>query len=186
MSKTACVIAFALGAAVGAVVSWKLLETKYEQITREEIEDVKRVYAANSEDDNEEDQDVEDSAEVEYTPSENDTKRVAEVVNKLRYSTYADAINEPVVVAGRKPYVISPEEFGEIDEFEQISLTYYADGILADDHDEKIDDVDDVVGLDSLNHFGEYEDDSVFVRNEPRKADFEILLDHRRYSDVIN
>ena len=27
MSKTACVIAFALGAAVGTVVSWKLLET---------------------------------------------------------------------------------------------------------------------------------------------------------------
>lgn len=35
-----------------------------------------------------------------------------------------------------KTYVISPEEFGEFDDYEQISLTYYADHILADDMDD--------------------------------------------------
>ena len=84
-----------------------------------------------------------------------------------------------------KPYVISPEEFGEFEDYERISLSYYADQILADEDDEKVEDVDNVVGLESLAHFGEYEDDSVFVRNDRLKCDYEILLDQRTYSDVI-
>ena len=71
------------------------------------------------------------------------------------------------------------------EEHEQISLTYYADGVLADENDEVIEDVEDAVGIDSLNHFGEYEDDSVFVRNDARKCDYEILLDQRTYSEVV-
>ena len=35
------VFAFSLGAAVGAVVSWRVLKTKYEQIADDEIADVK-------------------------------------------------------------------------------------------------------------------------------------------------
>ena len=84
-----------------------------------------------------------------------------------------------------KPYVISPEEFGEFEDYERISLSYYADQILADEDDEKVEDVDNVVGLESLIHFGEFEDDSVFVRNDRLKCDYEILLDQRTYSDVI-
>ena len=45
---------------------------------------------------------------------------------------------------------------------------------------------DEIVGLDSLTHFGEYEDDSVFVRNDVMKCDYEILLDHRNYKDVAS
>ena len=41
---------------------------------------------------------------------------------------------------------------------------------------------DDVVGMESLTHFGEYEDDSVFVRNDRLKCDYEILMDERTYS----
>ena len=55
-----------------------------------------------------------------------------------------------------KPYVISPEEFGEFEDYERISLSYYADQVLADEDDEKVDDVDNVVGLESLTHFGEF------------------------------
>ena len=84
-----------------------------------------------------------------------------------------------------KPYVISPEEFGEFEDYERISLSYYADQVLADEDDEKVDDADNVVGLESLTHFGEFEDDSVFVRNDRLKCDYEILLDQRTYSDVM-
>ena len=45
--------------------------------------------------------------------------------------------------------------------------------------------MDEIVGKESLNHFGEYEDDSVFVRNDRLKRDYEILLDQRNYSDVV-
>lgn len=83
----------------------------------------------------------------------------------------------------REPYVISPEEFGEMNDYEKISLTYYANGILADENDEVIDDIEETVG-DALEHFGEYEDDSVFVRNEENMCDYEILFDQRNFSEI--
>ena len=47
-----------------------------------------------------------------------------------------------------KPYVISPEEFGDFDEYTKLSLTYYSDGVLADENDEIVDDIDETVGAD--------------------------------------
>ena len=49
--------------------------------------------------------------------------------------------------------MIPPEQFGDDENYDQISLTYYADGVLADENDEVIEDVEDAVGIDSLNRF---------------------------------
>ena len=85
-----------------------------------------------------------------------------------------------------KPYVISPDEFGEMEDedYDKVSFTYYADGVLADEYDEIVENIDEIIGEESLTHFGEYEDDSVFVRNDKLKCDYEILLDQRNYSDI--
>ena len=45
------------------------------------------------------------------------------------------------------------------------------------------DEIEECVGLDSLTHFGEYEEDSVFVRNDNLKIDYEILRDEDDYYD---
>lgn len=82
-----------------------------------------------------------------------------------------------------RPYVISPDEFGEKDGYENVTLTYYADGVLTDYFDNVISNVDEVVGFDSLDHFGEYEDDVVFVRNEKMETDYEILRDLRDFNE---
>lgn len=83
------------------------------------------------------------------------------------------------------PHIITPEEFGENEEYDTISLTLYSDGILADDADKPIDDVDEVIGKESLEHFGEYEDDSIFVRNDKLKCDYEVLIDERKYAQIL-
>ena len=83
------------------------------------------------------------------------------------------------------PYVISPEEFGEYDDYEKITFTYYSDGVLADDCDQMISDYDDIVGNDFYEHFGEYEQDSVYVRNDARKTDYEILLSLSSYKELL-
>ena len=83
-----------------------------------------------------------------------------------------------------KPYVISPYDFGELDGYNQIELTYYADGTLEDDEGNIITDVDELVGQDSLFTFGEYEEDAVFVRNERLETDFQILKDYRTYEEA--
>ena len=86
----------------------------------------------------------------------------------------------------RGPYVISPYDFGEIEGYSLIELTYYADGILEDEEYNVVTDVDELVGQDSLYSFGEYEDDAVFVRNERLRADFQILKDYRTYVEAKN
>lgn len=83
-----------------------------------------------------------------------------------------------------KPYVIPPEQFGMEDDYEQISLTYYADHVVTDELDEIVEDVEETIGFESLAHFGEYEDDSVYVRNDERKCDYEILLDQMTYVEA--
>ena len=84
--------------------------------------------------------------------------------------------------SGDVPYVISPDEFDELDGYTAISLTYFADGVLSDENGVIIDDVEEIVG-DGLNHFGEYDEDAVYVRNDAKRCDYEILKDERKYAE---
>ena len=67
--------------------------------------------------------------------------------------------------------------------YQSESLTLYACGTLTDDFDNPIEDVPAMVG-DALDHFGEYEDDSVFVRNDQYKCNYEICKDVRTYEQA--
>lgn len=171
---------FAVGAAIGSAVTWKIVKTKYERIANEEIASVKETFA-NREKNIKSTKDIAEENVVERI-----ARLAAEEKEKVEYNSliedlgYSEDVNKMDI-----PYVIPPDEFGDID-YTLISLNYYADGVLTDDWDNPIDDVDNVVGLDSLTHFGEYEEDSVYVRNDKYKCDYEILLDERNFSDVIN
>lgn len=170
---------FAVGAAIGSAVTWKLVKDKYESLANEEIASAYEHMKHSKNiplfsDDNSEDSETDSHVTLDKL------REYKAIVDK-----YAAALVEEEVNDVEKPYVIKPEEFGEILEYESISLTYYADGVLADEYDEVIDDVDEIVGEKSLTTFGQYEDSAVFVRNDARKTDYEILLDLRNYSDVV-
>lgn len=113
-------------------------------------------------------------------------KEYASFLQKQGYTNYSDTneAENKEETKSVKPYVIPPEQFGEIEEYDQIELTYYADHILADENDDIVEDVEEAIGFESLSHFGEYEDDSVFVRNDERRCDYQILLDQGLYSDI--
>lgn len=180
-------LGFIIGAASGATVAWYLLKDKYETLAQEEIDSVKEVFARREQ--KMKDETVKRNVAEGIKDSDRtkpDLKEYAEQLKKNGYTRYSDlsADDEGVSDKQTKPYVIPPEQFGDDENYDQISLTYYADGVLADENDEVIDDVEETVGIESLNHFGEYEDDSVFVRNDTRKCDYEILLDQRTYSEV--
>ena len=82
-----------------------------------------------------------------------------------------------------EPYVISPDDY-MTSEYEAKSLTYYADKVLADDSDTRIDNPTLVVGREALTSFGRYEDDSVYVRDDNLKIDYEILRSEKDYADI--
>lgn len=201
------VLIFVLGAAAGSLATWKLIEKKYKDIAQEEIDSVKDTFSKMKKNeypdkledypDFEEFDDSDDSDDSDEEPKSGqkidrnnkpDIVEYAKILSETGYTNYAERQDkkekkgvEPV--EDERPYVISPDEFGEKDGYENVTLTYYADGVLTDYFDNVISNIDEVVGFDSLDHFGEYEDDAVFVRNEKMETDYEILRDLRDFNE---
>lgn len=77
------------------------------------------------------------------------------------------------------PFIIKQATFMQDDQnYTQATVTWYAqDGVLADDRDEPIDDVDMCVGLNNLDRFGQSsgQPNVVYVRNDVLGIDYEIL-----------
>lgn len=168
-------LAFVTGAVIGSLVTWKIVERKYKQIADDEIESVKEVYNRKLN-------------AIDCAQKDGDLKNEHEnLVKDLGYTNGTEKKNEKEedMVEDAKIYVIPPESFGEAD-YETESLTYYADKVLYNESTRKIiKNVDEIVGRNSLETFGEYEDDSVFVRNDILKRDYEILLDMRNFEDSV-
>lgn len=180
------ILIFAAGVVIGSAVTWKCIKDKYKKLADEEIASVKEVWRKKQ-------LTVEDVAEacvnegvnVDITlqpkPSNTGFKDYRSMKNIITENNYADEKEEDYM----DKYVISPDEYGE-SELPSESLTYWADGVVTDEANCVMDedDIEETIGSDALNHFGEYEDDSVFVRNETLDKEYEILMDTRRFGDV--
>jgi hypothetical protein len=190
---------FAAGAAIGSVVTYKVVKTQYERIVQEEIESIKEAFADglpdidDPKDDHASEGESEDHRECagqinwdeleDLDEDEFDEETIVEYKNLARnYNNNEE--KGGVEKMSKIPYVISPYDFGELDGYKQVELTYYADGILEDEEYDIVDDVDEMVGTKSLFTFGEYEDDAVFVRNDRLRIDFQILKDYRTYEEA--
>lgn len=185
------ILLFTTGAAVGSAVSWMLVKIKYEKTIEdknEEIEFLRDRYSSK-------DITIRDVAEAAAKegfdvdisldePEEPTTHEISEKVRKLRYNneSYNEEEDEDDMCG---PEVIAPEESWEQD-YPVISLTYYEeDRVLVDEHNKIIGNAGELVGEDFADRFGEYEDDSVFIRNRKNKVYYEILKDYGSYSDSI-
>lgn len=184
-STFAIPVAFIFGAALGSLVTWQVTKKKYEQIAQEEIDSVKEVFSRRNKktDDAEEEEEKEEKAPQDIArPVEH---KIEDEVEDDDKTVYEKIIKDCNYMGVEKPYVIGPDEFAEMYDYTTISLTYYSDGVLADENDEMVEDVENTVGYEALSHFGEYEADSVYVRNDRLSVDYEILLDLRTYSEVL-
>lgn len=191
---------FVAGAAVGAAVMYKSLKDKFEQEVHEEVESVKQAYRdarpnvipVDREEVEENDKILAQDVPLKYNgrAEKVDYHRISHELGYISedgtHITQKDLIEveDPSMLKHQEPYVISPAEFGEMG-YDKISLTYFADHVLVDDNYDLIEDVDATVGEGSLETFGEYEDDSVFVRNDILQVDYEILLDYRTFEEFI-
>lgn len=187
MNKT--IIAFTAGVISGGICAWYYTKKKYELIAQEEIDSVKEVFAKRE---SEWKDNAAKTSDEDCVFNENiSVDEYAAKIQERGYMRYSDISKEEVKVTDEeyvndKPYVISPEDFGEYEDYDTISLTYYKDKVLTDELNEIVEDIEETVGEESLNHFGEYEDDSVFVRNDSKRCDYEILLVDQFYSDVYS
>ena len=177
------IFAFCAGAAIGFAASYKFNEAKFSKIAQEEIDDVKEKFAPIRREPVQTEQE---------TPEDNGESPICD--EKIKYNELASRYNNNIEKKGGGtimdgPYVISPDEYGDLGDYESVNLTYYEDGVLAYDiDDEVIEDIEEAVGYDAFNHFGEHDGppDTVYVRNDARRCDYEISLSARKYSDVVD
>lgn len=181
------VIIFAAGAAVGGLVTWKVVESKYRKAVNDEIEALKEEYdkrlnlkitVAKSQFDDKPDLQEYASMVKQYGHAVNDNEEDYEI----KHDHSEDEIREP---DDKGIHVISPDDFDEYDDYDSNDYTYYADGILADEYGNIIDDIEETVGADFASHFGEYSRDAVHIRNDWLECDYEICKDLRNYYDVF-
>lgn len=181
MSKAGAGFIFIAGVAIGAAGAWYYTKDKYARIAEEEIASVKAAYAAKQEPVT-----VQQDERVLLNPTKvPDKASIVEYANRVAeagYTEYSRTMNAQKNI-GALPYVISPDEFGEIENYTKVSLTYFEeDGVLSDELGEVVDDEEEIVG-DALDHFGDYEEDSVFVRSDAKRCDYEILKDLGSFSE---
>lgn len=173
------VVIFAVGAAIGSFVTAKYVENKYRQMAEEEIESVKEHYNKKLE--------------------EKITLAKSEYADKPDLSEYTSMLQEQEYVGEEEEsylddesydnydhiHVISPDEYQEVEDYDDETLEYFADGVLSDEYGNIIEDVENTVGLGFYKHFGEYENDSVHIRNDDTEMYYEILRNERNYHEVF-
>ena len=191
MKKLLCFVA---GAAIGSVVTWKLIEKKYKDLADEEIESVKETFKNRKQRITKDE--VKETVEKVINKWKEPKETVEDIVTAKGYyteeeeteeddeSNYTVDVDPGVEVIA--PYVITPEQFGEYNEYGTKTLTYYADDVLTDEIDNPItsEEMETMIGPDALDHFGEYEDDSVYIRDEMNEMDYEILKSEKMFSEI--
>lgn len=195
------VIVFILGAATGAGAMAYICRTKYETMIQEELDDIKEAYNEKLKEALGDDEDVEIINGYATTNDPEEKPNLMEYASQPGTTGYTDyaamstkkesnitsndvVIKEELNMSNPKITVISPDEFGDDTDYDTISLRLYNDGIVTDEDGDPIKYVEDLIGVGSLNRFGEYEDDSVFIRNDINHTYYEVLRDESNYSEV--
>ena len=204
-NKLLNVIMFAVGAAIGSAVTWKLVKDKYEQISNEEIASVRDEYRdllskmKKKLQESVEYKEPETEETMEDRSKDDDKDAIKEEKERVEYHQMSSRYrgseddeeggewdqNEDEVQRINGPYVITPDEFSSSPPGYNVQpLDYFADGILADDWGMTLD-IEETIGEESLDHIGEYVDDIVYVRNERTEIDYEVTKDPRTYKDAL-
>lgn len=182
------VLYFCLGAVVGGALGYYLTKRYYEGLIDDEIESVKEAYKESEDSEARYKKAVE--AMKEYGApggSYNNAERL-----DLEERTDDEFLDDETVedinpFPGEKvdePYVITPDSYHEefTDVVDKETLTYWAgsDTLVTDEDEELV--IEDMVGRECLGRFGEYESDTVYVRNERLGMDFEIVYMEGEYN----
>lgn len=189
--KLSSVIIFCGGVFIGGFLTWDFFKTKYEKIADEEIASVKETFE-HREPRPDKNYKVEEALKGndEYiNVSPGVAERIIRIIDSNGYRNYSNTAIETDKKGGtadmelKQPYVITPEQYEDNVDYTKVSLTWYSDEVLEDDWGNVLD-PDDVIGSDALKTFGQYEKDSVFVRDDDEQIDYEVLLDTRSYKET--
>lgn len=203
-------IAFIAGVATGIAATVTYAKYKNAKMGQEEETEYEEAVIEETFDDVEEPEEPEEEFVEEFRPAtpeeakayERATRHYRELAEEYSAKTLEEKVREKSIniirdcnritgeggnkVLADKPYIIKPNEFGEQD-YDEVTLVYYADGKFTSyDTGDLMDEfeIEDAIGdIDPSVHFGDYEEDSVFIRNDERGIDYEVLRDEDPYEE---
>lgn len=207
-------IIFVVGTLLGSATTYFVVKKKFETEKENEIKEMREYYTKREEiisehADKEVDilkQEIESmrqDTEEQTSVDEEELEEYRNIVSQYNHPEYADALvrkrelqmadakkaEEDMTEEQQEPfYIIKPDEFGTIDDYELVNLTWYADGILADEFDNIIgeEEIEERIGSEALIEIGKYLPKFIHVRNDDLEIDYEIGEDPRNYCDIYN
>lgn len=200
-------LGFGFGLGAGGMLLWLRARRKKEKERRKRIEEMQQLaksrvaeaQKAAERNDEEKGPDISDyiaKNNLTELVEENNRKRFEreraeymELLQKNGYSPEPEVeLEEPPEDIASHPYVITPHEFGERQGWDTVEYRYFDDGVLADENGDEmtLEEIENTVGKDAVSHFGEYEEDSVYIRNERHRCDYAIYLYEEDYEQFLS
>lgn len=172
------VLYFSLGVIVGSGVTLLCVRKHYAKKADAEISAIKEAYGA-------------PEAEVCEDTFEEVKEEYEKIIDENGYNEEDDAEDSYIIhdeypreERASKPYVIGPDLYSEdFHGFDKCVLVYWRGNDMLLTDEQEVADIETYIGRSSLEHFGEYESDTVFVRNERLGCDFEVLLEEGSYAE---
>lgn len=181
------ILIFTLGAAAGAGITWKLLKTKYENIAKEEIEEVREYYSNKHKDLDKISEAITEVKEIaEEAVEKGQVRDYNDIIKKEGYVDYSEIKKEEkgeVEESFEGPVLIREDEFGDNPEYSTDTFIFYADGVLADCNGHEINTALEIVGSEYL--YAIEDEDTVYVRNDEIEMYYEIIKDEGNYADLF-
>ena len=207
-------ISFVAGVAIGVLATYKIADQKYRNIANEEIDSVIERFSNREPKSGpmSEVPQPKALAEVEVDDVEEEDRFADSKVSMAKYKSTVEHVgydkisqdnSKPNAKKGKKKkaeveeevkptvdpnliYVISPDEYNTLDGFSAYTLYYSADNQVLDSDCVVLSEIEvaNMIGHDPYGHFGEYEDDSVHIRNEALECDYEILLSMKTADEI--
>lgn len=169
------ILVFALGVGVGIGASYKFisdkLTAKHEEAIAKEKESIKKTYSEYyGKNESEDKKKTEESKEKKEKKAEDNVikkyKELAAEYSEEVASTVTESVKDDV-------YEITDSEYGEIG-YEELDLFYYRNGVLTDDNDEIMEDVEIATSIGSTDILDSRKSDGTYcyIRNDELQIDY--------------
>jgi hypothetical protein len=202
MKPYICAGLCALSFGAGGFLGWWLTREKESTRADREIMEVQAYYKRINEEKKKKEEEEKQEKEqkdleektAEYAPKEaamanrekpdiSEYKARTSPKDDVKYSSYFVA--DKTEKKADHPYVITDAEFGEFEDYATIGLLYFKDGFVAEEDGTLVDNLFETCGTEFKDILDSGED-QVFVRNDARRCDYEIIRDIRFYEDYIS
>lgn len=181
------IVIFALGVAVGSLSTYYVMKDKFQAKLHNQVEEMKRS-SKPSEVIDDEDYVSEDTEEESPKVSPSDILKNKDTNEYTNYAKLAKENRETYNEMAKKyaapkfdAEVITPAEYqsADYDEYNYVTLVYWADDVLTDELGAPID-----IGVDVKPHFDEYGRDTVYLKDDTAEILFVVERDLRSYTEI--